>query len=56
MIEEKDLNVKLAYLLVSVFKDNSKLAEIKKKQSQYSDKYVYNNIENVIKEIIYEKN
>ncbi len=56
LIEEKDLNVKLAYLLVSVFKDNSKLAEIKKKQSQYSDKYVYNNIENVIKEIMYEKN
>ena len=56
LIEEKDLNDKLFTLIKEINKDNSILDKIKSNQRQYSDKNVYNNIMQVLNNIINEKN
>ena len=56
LIEEKDLNKKLLQLIREIYQDQSILDNIIKNQRQYSDKNVYNNIDQVLKEIINEKN
>ena len=56
LIQEKDLKEKLIYLIREIYKDNSILEKIKKNQRQYSDKNVYNNIDQILKKIIDEKN
>ena len=43
---------KLIYLIRKIYKDNSILEKIKKNQRQYSDKNVYNNIDQILKKII----
>ena len=55
LIEEKDLNEKLFYLIRDIYENSSKLNKIKDNQSHYSDKNVYKNIDRVLK-IINEKN
>ena len=54
LIEEKDLNEKLFYLIRDIYENSSKLIKIKDNQSHYSDKNVYKNIDQVLK-IINEK-
>ena len=56
LIEEKELKNKLFDLLKEIHDNNSILDTIQQKQKQYSDKYVYENINRVLKEITYEKN
>ena len=56
LIEEKDLNKKLLQLIREIYQDQSILDNIVKNQRQYSDKNVYNNIDQALKEIINEKN
>ena len=56
LVEEKDLNEKLFYLIRDVYNNNSILDKIRKNQRQFSDKNVYNNIDRVLKEIINGKN
>ena len=56
LVEEKDLNEKIFYLIKDIFNNNSILDKIRKNQRQFSDKNVYNNIDRVLKEIIYGKN
>ncbi len=52
LIEEKDLNKKLFKLIKNIHEDRSLLEKIKMKQKQYSDKFVYENIDKEIREII----
>ena len=56
LVEEKDLNEKLFYLIKDIYNNYSKLDKIRKNQNQFSDKNVYNNIDRVLKEIINGKN
>ena len=56
LIEEKDLESKLLYLLEDIHNNSSVLDIIKKNLRQYSDKKVYNNIDKAIEKIINEKN
>ena len=56
LIEEKDLENKLLDLIKVIFENNSILEKIRHNQRQYSDKNVYNNISQVLKKIIDEKN
>ena len=56
LIEEKDLNEKLVYLIKEIYEDSSKLEKLKKNQSQFSDKNVYKNINLELSKIINEKN
>ncbi len=56
LIEEKDLNDKLSHLIKEIYENNLLLNNIKNNQRQYSDKNVYNNINQALREIIYEKN
>ena len=56
LIEEKDLNEKLFSHIKDIFEDSSILRKIKQNQRQYSDKNVYNNINEALKEILNEKN
>ena len=56
LIQEKDLKEKLIYLIKEIYENNSILETITKNQRQYSDKNVYNNIDQVLKNIIDEKN
>ena len=56
LIEEKDLNDKLLYLIKDIYEDRSKLDKIINNQRQYSDKNVYENINQKLKKIINEKN
>ena len=56
LIEEKDLDNKLFDLIKSFYKDKSLIKKIKINQSQYSDKNVFNNINQQLEKIIYEKN
>ena len=55
LIQEKDLNIKLFQLIKKISEDPSLLNEIISKQSQYSDKSVYENIDKQIINIIDEK-
>ena len=56
LIEEKDLNNKLYSLLNDIYKNKSLLDDIISRQSQYSDKNVYENINRVLEKIFDEKN
>ena len=56
LVEEKDLNEKLFYLIKDIYNNISILDKIRKNQNQFSDKNVYNNIDRVLKEIINGKN
>ena len=56
LIEEKDLKSKLIHFIKDVYENSSVLEKIVNNQKQYSDKYVYNNINRVLNSIIDEKN
>ncbi len=56
LIEEKELSHRLFSIIEEIYRDRSKLNLISQNQSQYSDKNVYNNINQVLKRIINEKN
>ena len=56
LIEEKDLNDKLYYLIKEIYENNSILDKIRQNQRQFSDKNVYNNINQELDSIIDEKN
>tara|TARA_B100000886_G_scaffold333962_1_gene288789 strand:+ start:4232 stop:5329 length:1098 start_codon:yes stop_codon:yes gene_type:complete len=56
LIEEKDLNEKLLYLIKEIYEDDTKLDQLKKNLNQYSDKNVYENIIQELEKIINEKN
>ena len=55
-IEEQDLDDKLFDLIKSIYNDKSLSKSILTKQSQYSDKNIFQNINNCIEKIINEKN
>ena len=55
LIEEKNLNTKLFQLIKKISEDTSLLSQISSKQRQYSDKSVYENIDNQINKIINEE-
>ena len=55
LIEEKNLDIKLFKLIEKISKDKSLLSEIITKQRQYSDKSVYENINEQLKKMINEK-
>ena len=55
LVEQKDLNTKLFNLIKKISEDASLLDQIKSKQRQYSDKSVYENIDNELDKIIDEK-
>jgi len=55
LIEEKDLNAKLFQLIKKISEDISLLSQIIRKQRQYSDKSVYENIDKQINKIINEE-
>jgi UDP-N-acetylglucosamine--N-acetylmuramyl-(pentapeptide) pyrophosphoryl-undecaprenol N-acetylglucosamine transferase len=54
LIEEKNLEEKLFPLIKSIHEDKNLLNQMKKNQSTFSDKKVYEKIDNQIKELIYE--
>ena len=56
LVEEKDLKNKLLPIIQEIYSDKSFLDRILYNQRQYSDKNVYNNINNFLKKIINEKN
>ena len=56
LIEEKDLNDKLLYLIKEIYEDSSKLEKIIKNLSQYSDIKVYENINQELEKIVDAKN
>ena len=56
LIEEKDLNDKLFNLIKEIHQNNTILDNIILSQRQYSDKNVYNNINQVLKILFNEKN
>ena len=56
MIEEKDISSKLSDLIANVFKNKDILKKIINDQSQYSDKNVYKNINQILKKTFNEKN
>ena len=49
LVQEKDLNADLFNLIKDIYQNKQLLDNIKKNQRQYSDKNVYNNINQVIK-------
>ena len=56
LIEEKELKDKLPDLIKNLYKNKSFLNKIKQFQSQFSDKNVYNNINQILKDLLNEKN
>ena len=56
LIEEKDLNDKLLYLIKEIYEDSLKLEKLVKNLSQYSDIKVYENINQELENIVNEKN
>ena len=56
LVAEKDINDQLYDLIKTIFKDKSLIENILAKQSQYSDKNIFKNIDSYIEEIINEKN
>ncbi len=56
LIEEKKLDKELFTLIKSIYIDSGILGKIKLKQSQHSDKKVFENIDKEIKNLINEKN
>jgi UDP-N-acetylglucosamine--N-acetylmuramyl-(pentapeptide) pyrophosphoryl-undecaprenol N-acetylglucosamine transferase len=55
LIEEKDLNKKLFYLIKKISENTTLLSQIINKQRQYSDKTVFRNIDKEINKIINEE-
>ena len=55
MLEEKDLNERLFYLIKDIYENKSMLNKIVNNLKQYSDKDVYNNIDKMMKELLNEK-
>ncbi len=55
LIEEKDLNSKLFNLIKKINGDSSLLDQMANKQSQHTDKFVYENIEKQLEKLINEK-
>jgi UDP-N-acetylglucosamine--N-acetylmuramyl-(pentapeptide) pyrophosphoryl-undecaprenol N-acetylglucosamine transferase len=56
LLEEKDIKIKLYNLINSFFINKSLIKNILSNQSQYSDKDIYNNLNNKLEKIINEKN
>ena len=56
LIEEKNLNEKLFLLLKDIYGNSSILDQMSLNQSQYSDKNVYKNVDEILKNLINEKN
>ena len=56
LIEEKDLNDKLLYLIKEIYEDSLKLEKLVKNLSQYSDIKVYENINQELEKIVDAKN
>ena len=56
LMDEKDINDQLYPFIKSIFKDKSLIKNILAKQSQYSDKNIFKNINKQIEKIIHEKN
>ena len=56
MVEEKDIGDKLYVLIKSFFEDKTLIENILTNQKQYSDKNIFKNLNNLIKEILDEKN
>ncbi len=56
LIEEKDLSEKLFKLIKQIYEDETLLKKLINQQRQFSDKSVYKNIDNQLKEIFNEKN
>ena len=56
LIEEKDLKLKLLKVIKNISKNDSILNKITENQRQHSDKNVFKNIDEILKEIINEKN
>ena len=56
LLEEKDIKHKLYNLINSIFINKSLIENILSNQSQYSDKNIYNNLNNKLEKIINEKN
>ena len=56
LLEEKNISKQLYELIQSNFRNNNKIQSIILKQSQYSDKDVYNELNINIEKIINEKN
>ena len=56
LIEEKNLNENLFLLLKDIYGNSSILDQMSLNQSQYSDKNVYKNIDEILKNLINEKN
>ena len=56
LIEEKELKDKLPDLIKNFYKNKTFLNKIKQCQSQFSDKNVYNNINQILKDLLNEKN
>ena len=56
MIDEKELDNKLANVIKNIYIERSILDEILQTQRQFSDKNVYKNIDRAVVEIIDEKN
>ena len=55
LIEEKELKNKLFDLLKEIHNNKSILDTIQQRQKQYSDKYVYENINRVLKKLLMKK-
>ena len=55
-MDEKDINDQLYPFIKSIFKDKTLIKNILAKQSQYSDKNIFKNINIQIEKIIHEKN
>ena len=56
LLEEKDINSKLFDLIKNIFEEKSLIRNILSNQSQYSDKYIYENLNIQIEKIVDEKN
>jgi UDP-N-acetylglucosamine--N-acetylmuramyl-(pentapeptide) pyrophosphoryl-undecaprenol N-acetylglucosamine transferase len=56
LLEEKDINTKLYYLISSIFKEKTPLVNILSNQSQYSDKDIFKTLNKQIETILNEKN
>ena len=56
LIEEKDLKLKLLKVIENINGNDSILNKITENQRQHSDKNVFKNIDEILKEIINEKN
>ena len=54
LVKENEISEKLFPLIKSIHRDRNLLSLIKKKQSNYTDKFVFKKIDNEIKEFFYE--